>query len=110
VRRALPWRQDDAHESPGPSMVPPRVGGSWWAIYFGALGGFIMSMAEYAPVHSRGDESNILRFRRGVRRPLCAQCRVPMAVVRGEPDLKNSALVVTYRCSECGLLDRAHIE
>jgi hypothetical protein len=67
--------------------------------------------AEYDQVRSRRNAPNVLRFRRRTRVPLCAQCRVPMAVVRGEPDLRNSAeLVVTYRCAECGLLDRAQFD
>jgi hypothetical protein len=40
--------------------------------------------------------------------PLCAQCRSPMIVVLFEPDFENS-IVATYRCAECGLLDRAQL-
>jgi hypothetical protein len=40
--------------------------------------------------------------------PLCAQCRSPMTIVLCEPDFVNS-IVATYRCAECGLLDRGQI-
>src|SRR4051795_10376445 len=43
--------------------------------------------------------------------PSCAQCHASMAVIRGEPDFENpSSIVVTYRCAECGLLERARIQ
>lgn len=42
--------------------------------------------------------------------PLCAQCHAAMSLIRGEPDFKNpSSIVATYRCAECGLLERARI-
>jgi hypothetical protein len=41
--------------------------------------------------------------------PLCAQCRGPMIIVVCEPDFENS-MMATYRCAECGLLDRAQIQ
>jgi hypothetical protein len=42
--------------------------------------------------------------------PLCAQCRAPMTTDRCEPDFEKSiSVVVTYRCAECGLLERAQI-
>jgi hypothetical protein len=47
-------------------------------------------------------------FRDKLWAPLCAQCRSPMTITLCEPDFKNSS-VVTYRCPECGLLDRARI-
>ena len=40
--------------------------------------------------------------------PLCAQCRSPMTIVLCEPDFVNS-IAATYRCAECGLLDRGQI-
>ena len=47
-------------------------------------------------------------FRDKLWAPLCAQCRSPMTIALCEPDFKNSS-VATYRCPECGLLDRARI-
>jgi hypothetical protein len=41
--------------------------------------------------------------------PLCAQCHGPMIIVICEPDFENS-MMATYRCSKCGLLDRAQIQ
>jgi hypothetical protein len=41
--------------------------------------------------------------------PLCAQCRSRMTIVLCEPDFQNS-IVATYRCAECGLLDREQIQ
>ena len=40
--------------------------------------------------------------------PLCAQCRKSMVLVICEPDFHDS-MVATYRCQECGLLDRAEV-
>jgi hypothetical protein len=41
------------------------------------------------------------------RAPLCAQCRIAMAIVRGEPDWADPATIMTiYRCPECGLVER----
>ena len=42
--------------------------------------------------------------------PLCAQCHAAMTVILGEPDFQNPSLIMaTYRCAECGLLERARI-
>jgi predicted RNA-binding Zn-ribbon protein involved in translation (DUF1610 family) len=50
---------------------------------------------------------NILQFRRDLKfAPKCAQCGLRMAIMRAEPDLKARVLRITYRCLECGLLDR----
>lgn len=50
-----------------------------------------------------------LSFRENkLRAPLCAQCRSPMTVVLCEPEF-NNFIVATYRCAECGLLDRGQI-
>jgi hypothetical protein len=38
--------------------------------------------------------------------PLCAQCRKSMVLAICEPDFHDS-MVATYRCQECGLMDRA---
>ena len=57
--------------------------------------------------------TNVLPFRRNSLRepPLCAQCRAPMKIDRCEPDFENSiSMVVTYRCPECSLLERAQIQ
>ena len=43
-----------------------------------------------------------------LRSPICAQCRSPMSVVLCEPDF-HDFIVATYRCAECGLLDRTKI-
>ena len=52
---------------------------------------------------------NTLSFHRDkLCAPLCAQCRSPMTIVLCEPDFVNS-MVATYRCAECGLLDRGQI-
>lgn len=38
-----------------------------------------------------------------IREPLCAQCRTPMSVVRGEPELQDEGVMwVTYRCLIAG--------
>ena len=40
-----------------------------------------------------------------------AQCHAAMSLIRDEPDFKNpSSIVATYRCAECGLLERARIQ
>jgi hypothetical protein len=54
--------------------------------------------------------TNILPFRRNsLREPrFCAQCRAPMKIDRCEPNFENStSMLVTYRCAECSLLERA---
>src|SRR6266511_2008291 len=57
---------------------------------------------------------NILQFRQFRRdlqfAPKCAQCRLRMAIMRAEPDLKAREFRITYRCLDCGLLDRRTIE
>jgi hypothetical protein len=57
--------------------------------------------------------TNILPFRRDRLRdhPFCAQCRAPMTIDRCEPDFETSiSLVATYRCANCGLLERRRIQ
>ena len=69
-----------------------------------------MSMMVENPAQ---DTANILPFRRDRGdHPRCAQCRAPMTISRGEPDFEKSiSMVVTYRCANCGLLERrAQIE
>jgi hypothetical protein len=40
-----------------------------------------------------------------------AQCRARMTIERCEPDFENAiSLVATYRCVECGLLERRRIQ
>ena len=42
--------------------------------------------------------------------PSCAQCRTPMVLVRGEPELSEPvAICVTYRCPGCELKERRMI-
>jgi hypothetical protein len=42
--------------------------------------------------------------------PLCAQCHAAMTVILGEPEFQNPSLMMaTYRCAECGLLERTLI-
>ena len=50
----------------------------------------------------------VLSRHRGTMSPLCAQCRKSMVLVICEPDFHDS-IVATYRCEECGLLDRAEV-
>ena len=50
----------------------------------------------------------VLSRHRGTMSPLCAQCRKSMVLVICEPDFHDS-MVATYRCEECGLLDRAEV-
>ena len=60
-------------------------------------------------VEKRQTQGTRLVFRENrLRAPLCAQCRSPMTIVLCEPDFVNS-IVATYRCAECGLLDRGQI-
>ena len=56
-----------------------------------------------------GATQNFLLSHQNGRAPLCAQCRSPMTIVLCEPDFHNF-IVATYRCAECGLLDRAQIQ
>jgi C4-type Zn-finger protein len=41
--------------------------------------------------------------------PLCAQCQKSMVLVVCQPDF-HDPMVATFRCRECGLLDRAEVE
>ena len=50
----------------------------------------------------------VLTPHRGTMSPLCAQCRKSMVLVICEPDFHDS-MVATYRCQECGLMDRAEV-
>jgi hypothetical protein len=50
----------------------------------------------------------VLSRHRGMMSLLCAQCRKSMILVICEPDFHDS-MVATYRCQECGLLDRAEV-
>jgi RNase P subunit RPR2 len=55
----------------------------------------------------RDAADNVLQFRRDLRAPLCAQCHIPMALMRAVPDIKEPrALRVTYRCAGCGLIEQ----
>src|SRR5262245_16067321 len=57
----------------------------------------------------RGEQAdNIVQFPRDLTlAPSCAQCSVPMVVVRGEPETNEPAAIsVTYRCAQCGLRER----
>jgi hypothetical protein len=51
---------------------------------------------------------NVVQFPRNLKpAPPCAQCRIPMVVARGEPDPNEPATIsVTYRCVQCGLIER----
>jgi hypothetical protein len=51
---------------------------------------------------------NVVQFPRDLKpAPPCAQCRIPMVVVRGEPEPNEPAAIsVTYRCPQCGLIER----
>jgi hypothetical protein len=52
----------------------------------------------------------VVQFRREQERaPLCAQCGIPMSIVRGEPESDVSVMRVTYRCAQCGLLERKNV-
>jgi hypothetical protein len=43
--------------------------------------------------------------------PSCVQCRSPMTLAVCEPDFENPTLMLaTYRCTKCGLRERAKIE
>jgi hypothetical protein len=51
---------------------------------------------------------NVVQFPRDLKlAPPCAQCHIPMVVVRGEPEPNEPAAIsVTYRCAQCGLIER----
>ena len=58
---------------------------------------------------ARGCEQagNVVQFPRESKPgPSCAQCRIPMVLVRAEPDLSEPAILVTYRYPECELKER----
>jgi RNase P subunit RPR2 len=57
---------------------------------------------------AREQAHNVAQFPRELKpAPLCAQCRIPMAVMRGEPELNEPATIsVTYQCAQCGLIER----
>jgi hypothetical protein len=59
----------------------------------------------------RKHADNVVQFRREqVRAPLCAQCGIPMSIVRGEPEIADvSVLRVTYRCAQCRLVERKSV-
>jgi uncharacterized Zn finger protein len=59
----------------------------------------------------RKHPDNVVQFRREQERaPLCAQCGIPMLVVRGEPEIVDvSVMRVTYRCAQCGLVERKNV-
>jgi hypothetical protein len=39
--------------------------------------------------------------------PSCSQCSIPMVIMRGEPPPNEpAAILVTYRCTQCGLQER----
>jgi RNase P subunit RPR2 len=68
--------------------------------------------AETTRMTARGCQGeqahNVVQFPRELKpAPLCAQCHIPMVVVRGEPQPTESAtILVTYRCARCGLIER----
>jgi hypothetical protein len=57
---------------------------------------------------ARGQARNVVQFPRELKpAPLCAQCRIPMAIMRGEPQPNELPMIsVTYRCARCGLIER----
>ena len=63
-------------------------------------------MMAHSSQHKRAE--NVAQFRREQERaPLCAQCRLPMSIVSGEPEVADlSVMRVTYRCAQCGLVER----
>jgi len=65
---------------------------------------------DHAHAVEKRQTQGTLSFRENkLRAPLCAQCRSTMTVALCEPDFADS-IVATYRCAECGLLDRAEIQ
>jgi uncharacterized Zn finger protein len=54
---------------------------------------------------------NVVQFRcEEERSPLCAQCGILMSIVRGEPEIADvSVMRVTYRCAQCGLVERKNV-
>jgi len=59
----------------------------------------------------RKHADNVVQFRREPERaPLCPQCGIPMSIVRGEPEIADvSVMRVTYRCAQCGLIERKNV-
>ena len=58
----------------------------------------------------RKHADNVVPFRREPERaPLCAQCGIPMLMVRGEPEIADVSVRVTYRCAQCGLVERKNV-
>ena len=59
----------------------------------------------------RKHADNVVQFRREQERaPLCAQCGIPMSIVSGEPEIADlSVMRVTYRCAQCGLVERKNV-
>ena len=51
---------------------------------------------------------NVVQFPRALKpAPLCAQCSIPMAVIRAKPEPNEpAAIAVTYRRAQCGLIER----
>ena len=64
-----------------------------------------------AHLSQRKYPDNVVQFRREQERaPLCAQCGILMSVVRGEPEIVDvSVMRVTYRCAQCGLVERKNV-
>ena len=56
-------------------------------------------------------DDNVLQFRRELKRePRCAQCRIAMIIIRGEPDFDQPGRIrATYRCIQCGLIERCDL-
>jgi hypothetical protein len=54
---------------------------------------------------------NVVQFSRDLKlAPSCSQCRIPMVVMRGEPEPNEpAAILVMYRCTQCGLRERRMI-
>ena len=59
----------------------------------------------------RKHADNVVQFRREQERaPLCAQCGIAMSIVSGEPEIADlSVMRVTYRCAQCGLVERTNV-
>jgi hypothetical protein len=59
----------------------------------------------------RKHADNAVQIRREQERaPLCAQCGIPMSIVRGEPEIVDvSVMRVTYQCAQCGLVERKNV-
>jgi hypothetical protein len=61
------------------------------------------------PRGRQGEQAdNVVQFPRGMKAaPSCSQCRIPMVVMRGEPEPNEpAAIAVMYRCPRCGLRER----